>query len=149
GPFQGISAASLSLEAIKMMLSAGDSEQAADMLNRVRVELSDEAESLRRLMSNLRPPLLDERGLIPAVRELALRAETDLGIVVTVDGGGDQAVPEEVEVLAYRVVQEALTNVGKHANASTVEVRIRCAGGILDVEVGDDGLGFDPSRARD
>jgi len=149
GPIQGISAASLSLEAIKMMLAAGDAEEAADMLAKVRVELSDEAESLRRLMSNLRPPLLDERGLIPAVRELALRAETDLGIVVTVDGGADQAIPEEVEVLAYRVVQEALTNVGKHANASTVEVRIRCAGGILDVEVGDDGLGFDPSRARD
>jgi PAS domain S-box-containing protein len=149
GPIQGISAASLSLEAIKMMLAAGDAEQAADMLAKVRVELSDEAESLRRLMSNLRPPLLDERGLIPAVRELALRAETNLGITVNVDGDSVQAVPQEVEVLAYRVVQEALTNVGKHANASVVAVRIRCSGGILDVEVGDDGLGFDPSRARD
>jgi PAS domain S-box-containing protein len=149
GPIQGISAASLSLEAIKMMLAAGDAEQAADMLAKVRVELSDEAESLRRLMSNLRPPLLDERGLIPAVRELALRAETNLGITVNVDGDSVQAVPQEVEVLAYRVVQEALTNVGKHANASVVAVRIRCSGGILDVEVGDDGLGYDPSRARD
>jgi PAS domain S-box-containing protein len=149
GPIQGISAASLSLEAIKMMLAAGDAEEAKDMLAKVRVELSDEAESLRRLMSNLRPPLLDERGLIPAVRELALRAETDLGITVNVDGASDQAVPEEVEVLAYRVVQEALSNVSKHAQASNVDVRIRCTAGILDIEVGDDGLGFDPSKARD
>jgi signal transduction histidine kinase len=149
GPIQGISAASLSLGAVKMMLAAGDAEQAADMLAKVRAELSDEAESLRRLMSNLRPPLLDERGLIPAVRELALRAQNDLGVGVTVDGASDQAVPEEMEVLAYRVVQEALTNIGKHAQAMSASVRIRCSGGILDVEVSDDGKGFDPSRARD
>jgi PAS domain S-box-containing protein len=149
GPIQGISAASLSLEAVKMLLSAGEADKAEAMLAEVRAELSDEAESLRRLMSNLRPPLLDERGLIPAVRELSLRAEKDLGVSVSVDGAADQSVPEEVEVLAYRVVQEALTNVGKHAHASTVEVRIRCSGGILDVEVGDDGSGFDPTKARD
>jgi two-component system sensor histidine kinase DegS len=149
GPIQGISAASLSLEAVKMLLAAGEVEKGESMLAEVRTELSDEAESLRRLMSNLRPPLLDERGLIPAVRELCLRAEKDLGFTVTVDGAADQAVPEGVEVLAYRVVQEALTNINKHARASNVEVRIRCSGGILDVEVGDDGSGFDPTKARD
>jgi two-component system, NarL family, sensor histidine kinase DegS len=149
GPIQGISAAALSLEAVKMMLNLGDEERAADMLGKVRSELSDEAESLRRLMSNLRPPLLEERGLMPAVIELCERFERDESVKVTVQGVAEQAISEDVEVLAYRVVQESLTNVNKHADAKNVTVRIEGTGGTLLVEVTDDGQGFDATRARD
>ena len=149
GPIQGISAAALSLEAVKMMLNLGDEERAADMLGKVRSELSDEAESLRRLMSNLRPPLLEERGLMPAVLELCERFEREQSVRVTVQGMAEQAISEDVEVLAYRVVQESLTNVNKHADAKNVTVRIEGTGGTLLVEVSDDGQGFDATRARD
>lgn len=149
GPIQGISAAALSLEAVKMMLNLGDEQRAADMLGNVRSELSDEAESLRRLMSNLRPPLLEERGLMPAVLELCERFEREQSVRVTVQGLAEQAVSEDVEVLAYRVVQESLTNVSKHADAKNVTVRIEGTGGTLLVEVSDDGRGFDATRARD
>jgi len=149
GPIQGISAAALSLEAVKMMLAAGDVEKAENMLAAITTELSEEAENLRGLMSNLRPPLLDERGLVAAVRELGSKFGKDQGVKVSVDGQADQPMPEEVEVLAYRVVQEALTNIGKHAAASNVSVRMAMSAGMLDVEVSDDGNGFDATKARD
>ena len=149
GPIQGISAAALSLEAVKMMLTAGDAEKAENMLAEITTELSEEAENLRRLMSNLRPPLLDERGLVAAVRELGSKFAKDQGVKVSVDGQADQPMPEEVEVLAYRVVQEALTNVSKHAAAANVSVRIALSAGMLDVEVSDDGSGFDATKTRD
>jgi len=149
GPIQGISAAALSLEAVKMMLAAGDAEKAENMLAEITTELSEEAENLRRLMSNLRPPLLDERGLVAAVRELGSKFAKDQGVKVSVDGQADQPMPEEVEVLAYRVIQEALTNISKHAAASNVSVRIALSAGMLDVEVSDDGSGFDATKARD
>jgi len=149
GPIQGISAAALSLEAVKMMLAAGDAGKAESMLAEITTELSEEAENLRRLMSNLRPPLLDERGLLAAVRELGSKFAKDQGCKVTVEGQAEGAMPEEVEVLAYRVVQEALTNVGKHAAATQVAVRVAVSAGMLDVEVSDDGSGFDATKARD
>ena len=70
----------------------------------------------------LKEMLIDNRD---AWVQVALRAQNDLGVGVSVDGASDQAVPEEVEVLAYRVVQESLTNIGKHAMAMSASVRIR------------------------
>ncbi len=69
GPVQGVSAASLSLEAALLMIKAGELDEGLGILSKVRSELSEEADALRRLMSGLRPPLLEERGLIPALRE--------------------------------------------------------------------------------
>jgi signal transduction histidine kinase len=118
GPIQGISAASLSLEAIKMMLAAETPNRPPTCWPRCAASCRTRP-SLRRLMSNLRPPLLDERGLVPAVRELALRAETDLGITVNVDGDSVRPFPRSRSARLPRG-QEALNNVGKHANASLV-----------------------------
>src|SRR5438128_5362134 len=69
GPVQGVSAASLSLEAALLMIKTGDVEKAAAVLTKIREELAEESDNLRRLMSDLRPPILDERGLIPALRD--------------------------------------------------------------------------------
>src|SRR5262245_44952366 len=70
GPVQGVSAASLSLEAVLLMLKADDVGEGIEVLAKVRAELSEEADNLRQLMSGLRPPLLEERGLISALREM-------------------------------------------------------------------------------
>jgi PAS domain S-box-containing protein len=149
GPIQGVSAAALSLEAAKLMLESGDVTGSRDLLRQIVVELGDEAMNLRRVMSDLRPPLLEQRGLIPAVRELCARAERELGRPVTVVAGPTSEVPEDLETLAYRVVQEALSNIAKHAFASKVTVRIETDAGNLAVEIADDGYGFDPADARD
>jgi signal transduction histidine kinase len=149
GPIQGISATTLSLEAIKLMMEKGDTVLALDTLRKVCSELGEEAMNLRRVMSDLRPPVLEERGLIPAVRELCDRWQQENGVPVEVIAAAHGGVANDVETLAYRVVQEALSNVKKHARAKLVTVRIEVLAGTLRVEVRDDGVGFDPERARE
>ena len=149
GPIQGVSATTLSLEAVRMMLESGDRTRALDLLRKVRDELSEEAMNLRRIMSDLRPPVLEQRGLIPAVKELCDRWHDELGIDVKVIASAHTEMPSDVETLAYRVVQEALSNVKKHAEATEVTVRLEASSGTLRVEVRDNGVGFDPEAARE
>ncbi|HXF57999.1 MAG TPA: PAS domain-containing sensor histidine kinase, partial [Actinomycetota bacterium] len=149
GPVQGISAASLSLETVRLMLEAGETARAMEILQEVTANLSEEALNLRRIMRDLRPPLLDERGLAAAVHDLCARLQRELGIEVRVEARTDARIPQDVETLAYRVIQEALSNVAKHSGASRAVVRIKGAGSILNVEVEDDGRGFDPAAARE
>jgi PAS domain S-box-containing protein len=149
GPIQGISAAALSLEAVKLMIDAGDVRRGTETLQIIVAELSEEAMNLRRIMSDLRPPVLEQRGLIPAVRELCARSHRELQIPVSVVAVPNSAVPSDVETLAYRVIQEALSNITKHAKATRVEIRIVAASGTLQVEVTDDGGGFDTTDARE
>ncbi len=130
GPVQGVSAASLSLEAALLMIKAGEIDRGLEVLQRIRRELSAEADGLRRLMSGLRPPLLEERGLIPALRETLARFAEDQGIESGFSTRGMDKVPEDIETLAYRVVQEALSNAGKHAGASRVEVHVETAANL-------------------
>lgn len=149
GPVQGVSAASLSLEAVLLMLKAGDLEEGLAVLAKVRAELSEEADNLRRLMSGLRPPLLEERGLIPALRETLDRFGRDNHVATEFAGHAGTAIPQDLETLAYRVVQEALANSAKHAKATSVGVSVETTGGQLRVEIVDDGSGFDAGRARE
>ena len=149
GPIQGISGAALSLEAVKLMIETSDVRGAAAMLHTISAELSDEARNLRQVMSDLRPPVLEQRGLIPAVRELCARMHRELEIPVRVEAGPATEIPSDVETLAYRVIQEAMSNVAKHAAASAVEVRLEAVAGTLNVEISDDGRGFDPADSRE
>lgn len=149
GPIQGMAAVTLSLEATRLMLEGGEVDRARETLEHVTRELSVETEDLRRLMRDLRPPVLEERGLFAAVRELCgrMQREHDIKVrVVTVPGAH---VPDDVQTLGYRVAQEALSNVSKHAGAKNVDVRIEASAGTLEVEVTDDGVGFEASQARE
>src|SRR5919204_1682575 len=149
GPVQGVSAASLSLEAALLMLKAGEIERGTEVLQRIRKELSDEADGLRRLMSGLRPPLLEERGLIPALRETLAKFGRDQGVETSFTLGAIRELPEDIETLAYRVVQEALSNAGKHAAASRVALHVEVDATQLRVEVTDDGVGFETAQSRE
>ena len=149
GPVQGVSAASLSLEAALLMIKSGDVQRGTEVLVKIRQELAGEADALRQLMAGLRPPVLEERGLMPALRETVARFQGDTGIVSSFEGDLKRPVPRDVETLAYRVVQESLTNIGKHAKATTVMVHLDTDGNQLRVEVEDDGQGFETARARD
>lgn len=149
GPVQGVSAASLSLEAALLMIEAGDVEQGVKMLSALRGEIATEADGLRRLMSGLRPPVLEERGLFPAVRDLLSHFGTEQEVETELVGSVPREIPKDLEVLSYRVVQEALANIARHAKAHQVTVRIEGDPTTLRVEVQDDGTGFDTSRSRD
>ena len=149
GPVQGVSAASLSLEAALLMIKAGDVEKGLDVLTKIRSELAGEADGLRRLMSGLRPPVLEERGLFPALRDTLARFGTEHGVAASISGSVDGHIPDDLETLAFRIVQEALTNAAKHARASTINVHVETEGSFLRVEVDDDGAGFDSAQARE
>ncbi len=149
GPVQGVSAATLSLEAVLLMLKSGDTERAIETLMKIRGQLSEEADNLRRLMGNLRPPLLEERGLVPALQETLARFGRDDEVQTQFRSRSLVEVPSDLETLAYRLVQEALTNARKHSHASEVTVTVDAVAGQLKLEIGDDGIGFDPNQARD
>ncbi|MEU7456778.1 sensor histidine kinase [Streptosporangium roseum] len=110
------------------------------LLVRVREEMTATIASVRELVYGLRPPALDDLGLEGALRASA--GET----AVTVDGALDD-LPAAVEVAAYRIAQEALTNARRHAGPATVLIRLRRLPGELRVEVADDGVGLPESPA--
>ena len=148
GPVQGVSAASLSLEAVLLMLKAGEMGEGFEVLAKVRRELSEEADNLRRLMSGLRPPLLEERGLVPALRETLDRYGRDNGVRTEFRAKAAWEIPRDLETLAYRIVQEALSNSAKHADAASVNVAVDTGGGQLRVEIVDDGSGSTRESSR-
>jgi signal transduction histidine kinase len=112
-------------------------------IGRVADELNGVVEDLREIARGIHPAILSEGGLGPALRTLARRA----AIAVELDLATIDRLPEPVEVAAYYVVSEALTNATRHAQASAVEVSAGVSGGTLRVSVRDDGAGgADPLR---
>ena len=117
----------------------------APMLDGVLDSLDVASESMRGLVSHLRPPLLDDLGLVAATRILVQRVGEQSGVAVdlTIDGELDP-LPMELSTALYRILQEALTNVQKHAGATEVAVRLGGTTGSVRLEVSDNGKGFDP-----
>ena len=105
----------------------------------------------QRIMMNLRPPILDQ-GLVAAVQWLGSSFEKRTGVRVAVRRSAEFIdVPRDIQLVAYRTAQEALTNVSKHARATRVEVDLSITGGVLSLEVSDNGRGLssvDLAKAR-
>jgi signal transduction histidine kinase len=103
-----------------------------------------ETDNLRAIITDLRPSLLDDLGLGPAIEALLERRRlSGLEIAAELSLGDEKALDPDLETTVYRLVQEALTNVVKHSEATSVRVTVRVAGGDVLVEVQDDGEGFD------
>lgn len=98
--------------------------------------------SVRRIASDLRPALLDELGMLPAIEWLASDCAKRYGLSVAVDGT-DIEVSEQVAIAMFRIVQEALSNVVRHANATAVHIRVAHDQGRLELQVRDNGVGWD------
>ena len=141
------------LAGLKVMLS---SARRSDDTKRWRAAMDDAVEliggaiaSLRALITDLRPAALDELGLEAALGALAERIHQRQEIVVELDW--DLAEPErlgsEIDAGVYRLIQEGLNNVVKHAGATHATVSVREARGCVEVEISDDGRGFDPAGA--
>jgi signal transduction histidine kinase len=148
GPIQRLTAVGYQLEEAQLLLDADDGHHARELVAGVRRELYGEIGGLRRLMAALRPPVLDERGLTLALRDLLEAFERRTGIDCTLQGESRIRVEPEIETVLYRVVQEALTNVAKHAHATHVWVYLRVDEDRVDMQVNDDGIGFDASRVN-
>ncbi|MHB8219356.1 MAG: sensor histidine kinase, partial [Acidimicrobiales bacterium] len=115
-------------------------------LAQVRAATESAMAEVRQISRGLRPSLLDDLGLVAALERLCDDVESRAGVAavlrVEVEGTVGPLEPA-TELTVYRVAQEALSNIDRHAAASTVEMRLSISGGSLGLEVTDDGIGFD------
>jgi PAS domain S-box-containing protein len=117
---------------------------------RTMSSLADEViGQVRRISAELRPGVLDDLGLVAAIEWQAQDFETRTGITCTLEAAGsDAGIERSLTTAVFRVFQEALTNVVRHAQASSVVVRVDVRADALTLEVVDDGLGISPDSAR-
>jgi signal transduction histidine kinase len=145
--------------ALRVLLSAarnsGDPAALAAAVDDAIERLGDMGGALRDLISDLRPAVLDQLGLTPALEAMLARATRDTGLDIglhvglgVAGGPAPERLAPELELAVYRVVQEAVTNAVKHAGATRVEVGVVEGDGAIDVSVRDDGRGFDPGAAH-
>jgi two-component system sensor histidine kinase UhpB len=135
----------LRLTALKSSASP-DVRETAAALELMTVEA---LEGVRRMAVELRPPALDDLGLLAALADLAQRFGEQLAVPVDFQARGLRGrLPAEVELVLYRVAQEALTNVAKHAGAGRVWIDLDRGSEDVTLSVRDDGRGFDPAIPR-
>lgn len=126
--------------------SAEGTEEAMQVRrDEARALIAETLNRVRELSFDLRPAMLDHLGLAPALRWLVERYTTGTGVRVDFQHTGiESRLSPEVETAAYRIVQEALTNVARHAGVKEAAVRLWVTGSILKVQIEDTGIGFDP-----
>ena len=137
GAQQRLISLALQLRATQQASSPAEAGELAAQMDLVANELIEVLDELREIARGIHPVALAEGGLRPALKELARRS----AVPVRIDVDIDQRLPEPIELAAYYVVAEALTNTAKHAHASEVEIRAQSGEGMLRVSVRDDGRG--------
>jgi signal transduction histidine kinase len=125
------------LETARLLVDS-EPARAGAQIDAVRGQVQEIVADVRRLVHELRPPALDDRGLVGAIRQLA--ESQPLPIEVDADELG--SLSAAVEVAAYRIVAESLTNVTRHSEASSARVRLERTDTDLVVEIADDGVGI-------
>jgi signal transduction histidine kinase len=117
-------------------------------LREVKILLSRVDERIRDLSHELRPAMLDHLGLVAAVEFLAASVAQRSGLRITVESSLRDRLPAPLAIAFYRIVQEALTNVLRHANASVIEIGFRNHGDSVICSVEDNGVGFNPDKLK-
>ena len=141
-----LSGVSLGLQALDTALTVGDQPTATDLLTRISAEAGTAVGEVRRILDDLRPAALDDAGLTAAMRRHVDAVAA--GVPVELDvAAAMKPVPANVETAAYRIAQEALTNVIRHADAGHARLAMATKNDTLRLEVTDDGHGFNPARA--
>ena len=135
----------LGLDAVRSR-APRDPAGADELIVQVQDEVRACVGEIRKIIEGLRPPVLDERGLVGALHEHAERIASRADLRVTVDGADLPALPAAVEVVAYLIGQEALTNAVRHAGARHIAVTVRADDVELLLEVTDDGIGLPEQR---
>ncbi len=148
GPAQAVTNVSMRLDIIRHMLRTNP-ELVEGELVRLNSRVVALVNDIRRLIFDLRPIAIDEMGLIRATQELCRRNQDEWGIVIEVRTQGEkeiQSLTPAKQVALYRMVQEALNNVYRHAQARRAWVDFSFQTGTLEVSVRDDGRGFQPDK---
>jgi len=132
----------LQAEATSRELAAGATQQANEQLQTIRRTAQQALGEMRALLFELRPPDLEAEGLVAALQERLEAVEARTGLVAELIVEGEETFPEDVEPELYRIAQEALNNVLKHAQAHAITLSLEQANGAIVLEVADDGRGF-------
>ena len=142
---QALTSILLGLKALEEKLDdAGSRAAAAELRELVVTTLQD----VRRLAVELRPSALDDFGLVAALERLSASFSDQTGIEIDFETAlGDERLPAEVETALYRIVQESLTNVVKHARARRISILLARRNGAIKAVIEDDGQGFDPAAS--
>lgn len=146
GPAQALTNVSMRLDVIQRLLTT-DPEMAMQEMIRTNSRIVAAVNDIRRLIYDLRPIAIDEVGLVPATEELARKFERDWHVAVEVRSAvevtSDFAPAKQVAL--YRLIQEVLTNVKKHAEAHRVQIHFEKDLANIVISISDDGKGFDPT----
>lgn len=144
-----LTAAKFDVDWIERNLSADARPRLADRLARIQQNLVGVITLKRRIINDLRPALLDDLGLVEALRAMFGEYAQTGNVEVALDlPDAEPPLSEAAALGAYRIVQEALTNARKYAQARHVRLSLRTAGEAVELEVADDGKGFDPDGQR-
>lgn len=120
-----------------------DPEKGKRLLKDLKGQVKETVAEIRRLVYALRPPVLDEFGLVSAIREHVAQYSGPNGMTISIDATEPlPALPAAVEVAAYRIIMEAFTNIVKHAGAGVCQIRIKIEAASLVLEIFDDGKGL-------
>jgi len=144
---QALTSILLGLRAVE---DAGNSDDLREAASDLRELVVATLQDVRRLAVQLRPKALDDFGLVPALERLVQTFSESTDIRVALEAQlGDERLPPEVETTLYRMVQEALTNIVKHAEAANVSILLVRGKESATVVIEDDGQGFDPDKTRE
>ena len=143
----GQSLASLKIHLLLLEKQADQPEAVVTGVAEIKQQIDDISENLHRIAANLRPASLDHVGLLPALAQLVETVSKNSNLVGEFEAVGlERRLPPDMETAVYRIVQEALTNVIRHAQATRVDVILQQDHDNLIIIVEDNGNGFDPSR---
>ncbi len=144
---QALSSILLGLKGLDEMVERSEAHEAVAAVRELVVATLHD---VRRLAVELRPKVLDDFGLVPALERLTEMFSSQTGIRVRFESGlGDERLPTEVETALYRIVQEAMTNIVKHSRAHAISVALVRKPAAVAAVIEDDGEGFDPADVRD
>jgi signal transduction histidine kinase len=146
---QNLTALSIHLSTIRTILSPETAHRALPRLDDAITLVEEIAQRIRDVMAELHPAILDDYGLLPALRWYAENFSQRTGIIAHVRGDDEAPrLPSRVETTLFRIAQEVLTNVAKHAQATRVTITLEMKGEGACLMITDDGVGFDPTTLQ-
>jgi len=148
---QALTGLSRRLDMLADTLASNDNQPGqgiAEHLEELRAQSDRILEGVRRFSRDLRPPVLDDLGLLPAVKWLVTALEEQHGVAANIRVMGEQhRLPDDTELALFRVAQEALNNAARHAHASAVELAVDFRSDGISIAIADNGKGFEVPRA--
>jgi PAS domain S-box-containing protein len=145
---QTLYSVTLYVEATKLALSGGQGDVAAEHLEELHRLAREAIVDMRMLIFELHPPVLEEEGLVAALQARLAAVEARAGLQAQIELEGARRLPLAVEEELFWIASEAFNNVVKHAHARRVTVRLQFDEMNARLEIEDDGVGFEPTRAR-